>query len=45
MGDAPYRRRHENLAGVDVSNNPPLQFFTKGTIKNCEGNPNLFLRM
>jgi hypothetical protein len=24
MGDAPYRRRHENLAGVDVlPNNPP----------------------
>jgi hypothetical protein len=30
MGDAPYRRRHENLAGVDVlPNNPPWQFFTK----------------
>ncbi len=27
MGDAPYRRRHENLAGVDVlPNNPQLQF-------------------
>jgi len=30
MGNAPYRWRHENLAGVDVlSNNPPWQFFTK----------------
>jgi len=30
MGNAPYRRRHENLAGVDVlPNNPPWQFFTK----------------
>jgi hypothetical protein len=27
MVGAPYRRRHENLAGVDVlPNNPPLQF-------------------
>jgi hypothetical protein len=27
MVDAPYRRRHENLAGVDVlPNNPPLRF-------------------
>jgi hypothetical protein len=30
MGDAPYRRRHENLAGVEIlPNNPPWQFFTK----------------
>ncbi len=30
MGDAPYRQRHENLAGVDVlPNNPPRRFFTK----------------
>ena len=30
MVDAPYRRRHENLAGVDVlPNNPPWRFFTK----------------
>jgi hypothetical protein len=27
MGDAPYRRRRENLAGVDVlPNNPPWRF-------------------
>jgi hypothetical protein len=27
MVDVPYRRRHENLAGVDVlPNNPPLRF-------------------
>jgi hypothetical protein len=30
MGDAPYRRRHENQARVDVlPNNPPWQFFPK----------------
>jgi hypothetical protein len=30
MGDAPYRRRHANLLGVDIlPNNPPWQFFTK----------------
>jgi hypothetical protein len=30
MGNAPYHRRHENLAGVDVlPNNPSWQFFTK----------------
>jgi hypothetical protein len=30
MGNAPYRRRHENLAGVDVlPNNPPWRFFYK----------------
>jgi hypothetical protein len=32
MGDAPYRRRHENRAGVDVlPHNLPWRFFTKSS--------------
>jgi hypothetical protein len=33
MGDTPYRRRHENPAGVDVlPNNPPCLFARKNVI-------------